>query len=303
MAASTESFKLAVVTGASSGIGRALASALAQQNVRVVAVARRKELLDTLTSSSDKITAVVADLTTKEGRNAVASTVASLKHTIDFLIHNAAGALRKSAAHKARARCLRSTARSCAVVGPVGTRIQKVDEDEFKRVMEINVMTPLFLTQALLPYMSRPGGRILHISSGAAHKAMQGMTTYCVSKSALFFVYRSLKMEFEHEAEKTGQQQLFVGSVRPGVVESQIQQTMRTADPEGFTSAPFFKDMHANMAKASSDSATPPPKDALDTPENVARFIWWLLDKVPAEEFAAEEWDIRDEAHHARWTK
>lgn len=163
-------------------------------------------------------------------------------------------------------------------------------------------MTPLFLTQALLPYMTRPGGRILHISSGAAHKAMQGMTTYCASKSALFFIYRALKMEFEQEAEKLGEQQLFVGSVRPGVVESQIQQTMRTADPSGFTSAPYFKDMHANMKGGGSESAKPPPKDALDTPENVARFLSWLLQSVSNEEFAAEEWEIRDESHHSRWT-
>ena len=93
MAASTSAAatKLAIVTGASSGIGRALASELARNAVRVVAVARRKELLDSLAASSEKITPVVADLATKDGRAAVASVVASLKLTVDFLVHNAAG--------------------------------------------------------------------------------------------------------------------------------------------------------------------------------------------------------------------
>lgn len=46
---------------------------------------------------------------------------------------------------------------------------------------------------------------------------------------------------------------------------------------------------------------SPPPKDALDSVENVAIFLRWILTDCPDDEFGSQEWDIRDEQHHSRW--
>jgi len=47
----------------------------------------------------------------------------------------------------------------------------------------------------------------------------------------------------------------------------------------------------------------PPPARGLDTPENVAAFIAWLLLECPGDEFGAQDWDVQDPSHHARWMR
>ena len=93
-----------------------------------------------------------------------------------------------------------------------------------------------------------------------------------------------------------------VGSVRPGVVDTDMQTVIRGGDSSVFPALARFEALKtaADAAPARAPGA-PPPATALDTPENCAVFLAWLLLETAADEFSASEWDIRDAAHQARW--
>ena len=193
----------------------------------------------------------------------------------------------------------------CTVVGPVGVDLKDVDESAFRSMMEINAFAPLFLTQALLPHMATPGARVLHISSGAAHRPLGGANPYCTSKATLFFLYRALKSEFEVEKDADGKQLVLIGSARPGVVDTGMQVSLRGQDQDKYPFAAALAQKYDAMDRtvAADATAKPPPSDALDTATNAGHFLTWLLTGTTDEEFGGEEWDIRETSHHGRWCK
>eukprot|EP00756_Hemistasia_phaeocysticola_P059909 Hpha_TRINITY_DN3695_c0_g1::TRINITY_DN3695_c0_g1_i2::g.1134::m.1134 len=146
--------------------------------------------------------------------------------------------------------------------------------------MSINVDAPLFLTQALLPQLEAGGGgRVLHVSSGAAQNAYPGWGAYCTSKAALNMMYRMLAKELSPRG-------VHVGSARPGVVATPMQEVVRSASAEAFPALPMFIEMHE--------------KGQLLPPEDVGMFLEWLLVGTTPEEFQADEWDIRG-VDRSRW--
>ena len=264
--------KKVLITGASGGIGRAIALRLARdQGAAVICVARReKELLETQAMAGDSsaaITPVVADLATEEGRASVVAAVQSAGD-LNHLVHNA------------------------GVLGGVG-RALEVDPMAWKQAFAVNVDAPFFLTQKLQPHMAK-GGRGLHVSSGAAHNAYDGWSVYCTTKAALHMVYQCLRGELKEHG-------ILVGSVKPGIVESGMQETIRKATEKDMPMVQAFRDFKTNEFVGDKATAHAPPADGLDTAENVAHFVHFLLTEAADEEFAAEEWDIRDSAHHPRW--
>ena len=287
--AATAQQRWAVVTGAGSGIGRALAVKLARERVNVVAVGRRREKLEETVEAARRagcggdVVAVVADVATVEGRDAVASETSKRTSRLEFLVHNA------------------------GVVGPL-VPLEKLDLDKFRHTMLVDVEAPIFLTQKLLPLLdAAPAGshrsksRVLHISSGCAHRPTSSWLTYCTAKAAFLMAYRVLALEFRETNRN-----VLVGSVKPGIVTSEMQDEMRLASKEDFPSVDKFKRLKQSLdKKAQTASVDTPPtfpdRDALDTPENVAHFLWFLLDKTTEEEFDKDDWDIRDEAIASRW--
>lgn len=137
--------------------------------------------------ASHLIQVLSADITQPEGRQAILNTIPADQH-IAFLVHNA----------------------SILNIG----LLTDISIEHFRQQLAIDVEAPLFLTQTLLPKMSQ-GARILHISTGCAHKAVVGMGAYCVSKAALYRMYAVLKEEFRFRGLK-----VHIGSVRPGQVGS-----------------------------------------------------------------------------------
>ncbi|CAK8992082.1 Uncharacterized oxidoreductase C30D10.05c [Durusdinium trenchii] len=262
-----------VITGASSGIGRALAVHFSKKQFGVVAVARRAEELEKTSKLgvAENFKLVVADVATEEGRTAVAEAVqAFCPKKLDAVIQNA------------------------GILGCV-KKVTEVSYDSWRKAFAVNVDAPLFLTQKLVPEMTS-GGRILHISSGAAHSAYAGWSPYCASKAAFFMLYQSLKLELAPLG-------IVVGSVKPGIVDSEMQDEVRTADKEDMALVDTFKAFKDNMYGGDANKPHVPPSDGLDTPENVAHFIDFLLHDTSADEFSAAEWDIRDASNHNRWIK
>lgn len=246
----------AVVSGAGTGIGRALTHALANLGINVLGVGRREHLLqETQAAYPERISILVADLATDEGRRAVID--ARPKDTLfGIMVHNA------------------------ATLQPVAPLLEIKPEDWLNH-MAVNVHTPLFLTQLMVPHMVK-GGRILHISSGAAHNPYRGWGAYCTAKAALHMIYQVLREEFE-------ERNLSIGSARPGVVDTPMQNEVRASSPAVFPDLQRFLDLKQD--------------GQLQAPERVAKFLTWLLLDVDDDKYSLKEWDVRDAAHHDYWER
>ncbi len=239
--------KVAIVTGGGTGIGKAIALEIARKKeLPVYIVGRREEPLQQTAALAPRfIRPVPADVSTEEGRDVIAESLTG-ETAVSVLVHNA------------------------AVLGPV-KRLETITPDEWRRHQSINVEGPLFLTQKFLPRLK--GGRVLHISSGAAHHAYQGWGAYCTSKAALYMLYQVLKEELK-------QYNIAVGSVRPGVVDTPMQDQVRTASPEDFPAIERFFELKKS--------------GQLLDPQVAAQIIVHILFDTSAEKFSEAEWDIYD---------
>lgn len=204
---------ITLITGAGTGIGRALTKNLAERGHHIIAVGRREALLaETQASHPDKIITVAADVSTPEGREQIALRVAEYP-ALSYVVHNA------------------------AVVEPVAF-IKDIHLADWRHAQATNVEAPLFLTQCLRPKLR--GGRILHISSGVAHFAMAGWAAYCTAKAALFMLYQCLKLELAEE-------DIAVGSVMPGIADTPMQGLLRETSGMRTDDQAFFRRLHATQ--------------------------------------------------------
>jgi len=132
---------------------------------------------------------------------------------------------------------------------------------------------PLFLTQKLLSKLC--GGRVLHISSGAAHNPYAGWGAYCTSKAALHMIYQVFKKELDEYG-------ISIGSARPGVVNTPMQKRVRKASENVFPELGKFVKLKENQE--------------LLEPEYVAKFLSALLLNTDNQTYSGKEWDIREHA-------
>lgn len=148
------------MTGGSSGIGRAIASALAGAGARVVVAARTTTTIDAtleeIRRAGGSADGIVADLSTRDGAHALADAVGD----IDILVNSAGINLRPP--------------------------MVDLDEATWDSTIRVNLEAPFILGQRLTPGMARRGfGRIIHISSQQAHRPFAASGAYGVSKAAL----------------------------------------------------------------------------------------------------------------------
>ncbi len=149
-----------LVTGASSGIGAATAQAAARAGARVGLVARRGERIRELAGGLEDAIAVPCDVTAPEQVTAAIDTMLDVYGRIDVLINNAGQGLQATVA--------------------------EIDLDDFRAVLELNLIAPLRMMQAVLPTMREQGaGSIVNISSGTTLAAAPGTGAYVASKIGL----------------------------------------------------------------------------------------------------------------------
>ena len=170
-AAPSAASRIAVVTGASSGIGAATARRLAAAGYRVVLTARRKDRIEALAkeinATGGQATAYPLDVT---DRTAVDEFASAFK-TIGVLINNAGGALGAD---------------------PVATG----DPADWRQMYETNVIGTLNLTQALLPALTASGdGTIVVVSSTAGHGTYEGGGGYVAAKHGAHVLAETLRLE------------------------------------------------------------------------------------------------------------
>ncbi|MFH9105856.1 SDR family NAD(P)-dependent oxidoreductase [Streptomyces albus] len=193
---------VAVVTGASSGIGAATARGLAAAGYRVVLTARRKERIDALaaeiTEAGQQAEAYVLDVTDRAAVDAFAEQFP----TLDVVVNNAGGALGAD---------------------PVATG----DPDEWRRMYETNVIGTLHVTQALLPALTASGdGTVVVVSSTAGHGTYEGGAGYVAAKHAEHVLAETLRLEIVGSPVR-------VIEIAPGLVKTEeFALTRFHGDPE-----------------------------------------------------------------------
>jgi NADP-dependent 3-hydroxy acid dehydrogenase YdfG len=161
--------KVAVVTGASSGIGAATVRALVGDGYTVIATARRKERLTALQSEISNVEIFPADITKAEDVEALAHFCAEKK--VELLVNCAGGAFDAST-------------------------ISDGDPEIWRKSYEINVIATLRITQALLPSMISAGrGHVLFVTSTAGHRAYENGGSYVAAKFAERSLAHTLRLE------------------------------------------------------------------------------------------------------------
>ncbi|MFF2844737.1 SDR family NAD(P)-dependent oxidoreductase [Streptomyces sp. NPDC058001] len=188
--------RVAVITGASSGIGAATARQLAATGLRVVLTARRKDRIEALaaelTAAGHRATAYALDVTDRAAVNAFAAT---LDHC-EVLVNNAGGALGAD---------------------PVATG----DPEDWRRMYETNVLGTLHVTQALLPALVASGdGTVVILSSTAGHATYEGGAGYVAAKHAEHVLAETLRLEIVGQPVR-------VIEVAPGMVKTDEFATTR----------------------------------------------------------------------------
>ena len=210
--------KVVVVTGASSGIGRAFALEMGRRGAKVALLSRRAELLKE-TAKEIKATGgdalvLPTDITdAKEVRTAFEHADSKYGH-IDILF-NAAG-----------------------VLEPISPLIHATDK-EIAAAVNTNYLGLCLVTREAARKMveQSDGGTVIHVSSGAAHSPRAGWVMYCSSKAAMDMVTQAVAKELEPTPVR-------IAAIAPGIFESDMQKTIRSQSKGDFPSVDWFVELH-----------------------------------------------------------
>jgi NAD(P)-dependent dehydrogenase (short-subunit alcohol dehydrogenase family) len=170
---STDTSRVWLITGSSSGFGLHIAQAALERGDRVVATARRAESLDDLVASApDRVLALALDVTRADQiGSAVAAALERYGH-IDVLVNNAG-------------------------YGSVGA-VEEIDTEDLRALMDTMFFGAVALTQAVLPHMRERGsGAIVQMSSQGGQRTFPGYGAYCAAKYALEGMSEALAAEVE----------------------------------------------------------------------------------------------------------
>lgn len=213
----------AILTGHTRGIGASIAAELLSRNIPVLGLARTKNAqLGTRYPALDQVELDLSDSA------AVAQWIASGKL--------------QSFLSDCRTALLINNAGMVQPVGPIDTQ----DAASIARAVSLNVATPLMLSSALAA--ATPGAmdrRILHVSSGAGRTAYPGWSVYCATKAALDHHARAVVLD--------NTRALRIGSLAPGVVDTDMQAEVRATPIERFPIRERFEALKRNGELASPD--------------------------------------------------
>jgi NAD(P)-dependent dehydrogenase (short-subunit alcohol dehydrogenase family) len=195
--------KKALVTGAGRGLGRAIAERYAREGAVVAVVSRHRTELEDLTqgieSEGGQGLPLVGDVSRPDDLQWIASEISQNLNTVDVLVNNA------------------------AVIGPSEFL---EDPQSWHQTLDINLLGAARCIQEVLPLMPDPyQGTVINISSGLARMGFPRFSAYCASKAGLEQLSRCLAEEF-------GPQGLRVACLDPGVMDTSMQEDIRSRGPE-----------------------------------------------------------------------
>ncbi len=195
--------KVAIVTGASKGIGEAIARGLAEFGAKVIISSRNQDAVDEVAQSfrNDGLeaTGIACHVGQKEQLEALVEKTVATYSGVDILVNNAA-------------------------TNPVFGPVNEATDDIFDKIMGINVKAPWQLSNLVYPIMQkRGGGSIIHISSVEGHKPGFGLGLYSVSKSGLL-------MLTQNQAKEWGFSKIRVNAICPGLIKTKFSKALWTND-------------------------------------------------------------------------
>lgn len=200
----TKMKKTVLITGATSGIGKATAQIMAKNDYKIILCGRRKERLAELEKELSAFTEVYSLSFDVRDKEAVFSTINSLPaefSQVDVLINNAGNA------HG---------------LDP----IQNGDIDDWDAMIDINVKGLLYVSKAIIPQMiERKAGHIINIGSIAGKEVYPNGNVYCASKHAVDAINNGMRMDLNPYGIR-------VGAIHPGMVETEFSEVRFKGDAD-----------------------------------------------------------------------
>jgi NAD(P)-dependent dehydrogenase (short-subunit alcohol dehydrogenase family) len=187
------------LTGASRGLGRTLAYALAGAGARLLLAARSTAALDAialeLRDHGAEVETVDGSITDPATVGRAASVIEERWGTLDVLINNAG-------------------------ISPSFTRAERLDESDWREVLDVNLSAVLACCRAALPLLERAGGSVVNISSIHGSRAHERLIAYAVSKGGLDMLTKTLAVEWATRGIR-------VNGVAPGYLETEMTAGLR----------------------------------------------------------------------------
>jgi len=189
---------VAIITGAARGIGAETARRLAAQGARVAVTARRLADAQAVAHDCPRSVALVCDVADRGSVEEAVREATLTLGTPTILVNNA------------------------GTIAPIGL-FGDLDADEFAAAIRTTLIGAAFCARAVLPhFLAAGGGRIVNLSSGAAHAPLEGWSAYCAAKAGLAMLTRSLALEYGNAGVR-------VFGFAPGVVDTQMQAEIRAS--------------------------------------------------------------------------
>lgn len=193
--------KVAIVTGSSKGIGKAMAKGLAEKGAQVVVSSRSQEACDEVvkefTDAGLKAIGIACHIGKEEQRKNLVDKTIEAFGRIDVLVNNAA-------------------------INPVFGPIEDVDPGIFDKIMDVNVKAPWALSNLVLPHMqANKNGSIINIASVEALTPGFGLGLYSTSKAALLMLTKN-------QAKEWGQYGVRANAICPGLIKTKFSAALWT---------------------------------------------------------------------------
>ena len=166
--------KVALITGAGTGIGAAIARRFVADGARICITGRRQEMLDKVAQSLPQgtVATCAGDVTKLEDVERMVETTLGFAGRLDVLVNNAA-------------------------IDPGGTTVVDIDPELWHSVLETNLTGPLYLMKVSIPHMiDKGGGSIINIASLGGLRCLPGMPAYCASKAGLIMLTKQVALDF-----------------------------------------------------------------------------------------------------------
>ena len=166
--------KVALITGAGTGIGAAIAKRFVADGAKICITGRRQEMLDEVAQSlpAGTTTTCAGDVTKFDDARRMVETALGLGGKLDVLVNNAA-------------------------IDRGGMTVVDLDPELWHRVLETNLTGPMYLMKAAIPHMIKGGGgSIINVASLAGVRCLPGMPAYCSSKAGLIMLTKQVALDF-----------------------------------------------------------------------------------------------------------
>jgi 3-oxoacyl-[acyl-carrier protein] reductase len=239
--------KIALVTGASRGLGEGAARALAKEGAAVMLLARDGVLIEKVAREiGEDAAALACDVSDYAAIEHAVSATRERFGGLDILVNNA------------------------GVIEPISD-IASSDPAAWARNIQINLIGAYNVLRAVLGGMTKTGGTIINVSSGAAYRPLEGWSAYCAAKAGLAMLTRSIKLE-------TGGRGIRVFGFSPGTIDTDMQVKIRASGINAISQI---------------------PRADLSPVEHAVRGLLYLCNSA-SDDLIGEDASMRDEAFRKR---